>query len=343
MKRIRGKSVDMEAFALQPSREPFPFKREFFNPEELWGNALSMDLTTLKVVRSEERWKTLPPNMRWEFQGKTVAFVVDTSAYELINKLVDYFSEEARLRARRKNCSSQLDYYNENYDTVIAKARELMQEDPSMSFRYHIREALYLLNKECPAFKISLAKAIFKYFGSRVVLDPSAGWGDRILGAAAAGVEVYHGVDPNSALREPYDDIIRFIRSHSNLGENYSILIGDFLKVDIEDEAYDTVFTSPPFFDYEIYSNDPEQSITNRTDLQSWLTDFFYPYLRKAWAALASNGYMILYTADIGSNRYTQNMFRFISRELKGNFLGIIGVTDEYLTYAWPLWVWRKS
>ena len=187
-----------------------------------------------------------------------------------------------------------------------------------------------------------LFRSVFKYFGSRVVLDPSAGWGDRILGAAAAEVEVYHGVDPNLALREPYNNMIQFIQSHTSFGRNYSFLADDFLKTNIQEEAYDTVFTSPPFFDYETYSSDSAQSIVGQTDFQTWLTDFFYPYLQKAWRALAKDGYLILYIADTHTGQYVQNMSRFIDRDLGGNFLGVIAVSDMYLEYGWPLWVWRK-
>lgn len=331
----------MSTSPAQLNREPFPFKREFINPEELWRNATTLDLVSPKIVRPEQHWRSLPKNFRWEFKGKTMVFLVDATAYDLIDKLVDYFSEEPRIHAQRKGCASQFDYYDANYPTVVAKAQELMSKDPSMPFRFHLREALYFLNPECTTFKISLTKAILKYFGSRIVLDPSAGWGDRMLGAAAAGVSVYHGIDPNTALREPYDDILQFIQ-RNNVGQNYSVLTDDFLKVEVQRGAYDTVFTSPPFFDYEIYSNDPAQSITGKTDVGNWLVDFFYPYLRKAWDALASGGYMILYISDAGRNRYVQSMYNYVTRELRGQFLGVIGASDPYLERVWPIWVWRK-
>ena len=93
----------MISLTAQPAREPFPFKREFLDPEMLWNNIINMNLAVPKVVQPEERWRTIPRNMRWVFQGKTVAFIVDENAYELVNKLVDYFSEEARMHARRKD------------------------------------------------------------------------------------------------------------------------------------------------------------------------------------------------------------------------------------------------
>jgi len=326
------------------SRESFPYKKEFLNPEKLWENATNKNLAVPHVVETTKRWATIPRRMRWEFLREPVFFVIDKDAYDEVDKLVDYFSEEARVLAYRQGHISPIAYYNQNYDAIIEKARELAATAPELPFRHHIREALYFYTRkaEASSFKISLSKAIFSYFNSRIVLDPSAGWGDRMLGAAAAGVPVYHGVDPNPDMAPAYDEIIKFIRAHSNVGENYSVLNEDFLKVQIIPETYDTVFTSPPFYDYEIYSSDPRQSIVGKTDVTSWMNTFFKPYLDKAWSALARNGYFILYISDIGKDRFVQDMFNHITRELNGKFLGILGAADSNFDRVWPIWVWKK-
>ena len=33
------------------------------------------------------------------------------------------------------------------------------------------------------------AKSLYEYFGAKSVLDPCAGWGDRLIGAAAAKLD----------------------------------------------------------------------------------------------------------------------------------------------------------
>jgi len=327
---------------IQSSKEPFPYKREFINPDQIWDNAVQIE-TQIKVIAPTKRWPSLPKNIKWVFQGKNVAVIYPTDVYDKVNILTDYFSEDARMQARRKNCPSPLEYYDANYNRVVYKAQELLQKDQSKPLRFHMREALYELAQECTQFKIYTTKAIFKYLGSKVVLDPSAGWGDRLLGAAAAGVRVYHGVDPNTLLRQPYDNMIKFV-NQKGIGENsnYTVVTDDFLKVDIDEEGYDTVFTSPPFFDYEIYSDDPKQSITGNPSVDTWLTNFFYPYLKKAWSALARGGYMVLYISDVPSGKFVNHMFRYVNNELKGNFKGIIGTTSVYLSYGYPLWIWQK-
>jgi hypothetical protein len=325
--------------------ESFPYKKEFLNLEELWNNAVTLDLVTLRVLdiptintNRPKSWWSLPRNMNWEFQGKLTAFVVHSDAYEKVNKLVDYFSEEARMKSNRKGHPSPYDYYQQNYQTVVAKANEMTTDlQNQLPFRHYLREAVYKLVPECTTFKISVTKALFKYLGSKMVLDPSSGWGDRLLGAAAAGVESYHGIDPNISLRSCYDDMLKFIKK-----ENYFVLTEDFLKVNFDPESYDTVFTSPPYFDYEIYSNDSKQSIIGRSSVEIWTKEFLYPYLRKAWNALITGGYFAIYISDTKTGKYVMNMYNFITKTLKGNFLGVIAITPEDLDHAYPIWIWRK-
>ena len=332
--------------SLQRGREPFPYKKEFLNPEELWSNAVQLDLAQLRIIivpRGNKGWFSIPKEFKWEFQGNPVAIIVSESAYDLVDKLVDYFSEENRMKAQRKGCASPYDFYESNYDQVVSKAQELQRLDTKgLPYRHWLREAIYMLIPECNAFKASVTKAFLKYVGAKAVLDPSAGWSDRLLGAAAAGVNVYHGVDPNPLLRSSYDQALDFIKRHG-VGQNFFVLTEDFLQVNLGDNKYDTVFTSPPFFDYEIYVNDAKQSISGRETLESWTTDFLYPYISKAWNSLLPGGILALYISDTRSGKYVQNMYNYINTTLRGNFMGIIAVADEKLGHAFPLWVWRRT
>lgn len=331
--------------------QPFPYKREFIDPDELWENAVKDDLVTLEPLELPEDqsgWRSIPRFLRWEFMGQPLALVTSDLCYDRVNRLVDYFSEKARMKAHRKGKLSPEEYYHEQYPRLLAEAEKLLQEEqakggPVHPLRHWLRESIYLIggNIECTTFKISATKALLQYLGSKVVLDPSAGWGDRLLGAAAAGVPVYHGVDPNPELKPAYDEMIEFVK-RKNPQLQYTVVSEDFLKVNLTPESYDTVFTSPPFFDYEVYSEDPKQSIHGRPTLQEWTENFFYPYLAKAWKALAKGGYFAMYISDTKEGKYTSNMYNYINKQLKGQFLGLIALTDEDKTHGYPIWIWRK-
>jgi hypothetical protein len=331
--------------------ESFPYKKEFIDPEKVWNNAVTLDLVKPEVGRLTDTriWSRIPNNFKWNFMGKLVMFPVPGQAYFDVDILTDYFSEEARMRANVVACPSPYQFYETNYEQVVAKARQLEAEKKTHpNFRYWLREAVYEMTKECTTFKISLTKAMIKYLGVKMILDPSSGWGDRILGAAAADVDVYHGIDPNPALRKSYDNIIDFIASHEpqrskgNVKDRFRILTEDFLKVQIQEESYDCVFTSPPFFSYEVYSNEPGQSIQGRDDIDVWFNEFLIPYLTKAWSGLIVGGYLALYIADTKTGLFVNKMVTFINTVLKGKYLGIIGVAGEDLSYAHPFWIWTK-
>jgi hypothetical protein len=51
---------------------------------------------------------------------------------------------------------------------------------------------------------------------------------------------------------------------------------------------------------------------------------------------------MALYISDVGDNTYVTQMIEYINNILGGYYLGVIAVSNEKLTRAFPLWVWQK-
>ena len=99
-----------------------------------------------------------------------------------------------------------------------------------------------------------------KLFKPTNMLDFSAGWGDRLIGAIAYGTK-YTGVDPSNCLKKKYLKIINTLADNT---KNYRIINQPFEETDLEDNIYDFIFTSPPFFTYEVYETDNQkQSIKN--------------------------------------------------------------------------------
>ena len=94
-------------------------------------------------------------------------------------------------------------------------------------------------------FKPNVAMYIYKKFKATKVLDVCAGWGGRLLGATALGIE-YTGIDTNTDLRQAYDGIIQ-------LAGGGRMIWDDAMNVDFETLDYDCVLTSPPYINLEIY------------------------------------------------------------------------------------------
>tara|TARA_R110000787_G_scaffold282601_1_gene394559 strand:+ start:517 stop:1434 length:918 start_codon:yes stop_codon:yes gene_type:complete len=101
------------------------------------------------------------------------------------------------------------------------------------------------------AFKPSTAKYLFKKYEAKHVLDPTAGWGGRLLAAASLSIK-YTGIDTNTNLREGYEQMIEDINI-----KNCKMIWEDCLKVDYTTIDADIVMTSPPYSNMEKYEECP--------------------------------------------------------------------------------------
>jgi hypothetical protein len=96
-------------------------------------------------------------------------------------------------------------------------------------------------------FKSSTAKYIYKKFNATNVLDPTAGWGGRLLGASSLGIR-YSGIDTNINLKDGYDRMIK------DLGiTNCDMYFEDCLSFPFECISPDLILTSPPYSNLEMY------------------------------------------------------------------------------------------
>lgn len=118
-----------------------------------------------------------------------------------------------------------------------------------------------------------MAKTIVERYNAKSVLDPCAGWGGRMLGTLAAGAD-YVGFEPN---KETHYNLLRLARF---IGQEHrvTIICDDFLNVKRHHlSKFDMVLTSPPYWDLEIYDDDPKQSVEQFTNYRDWVKGFIIP------------------------------------------------------------------
>ena len=330
--------------------DDFPYKSLTSDITEITAQTIETGLagTTVQVY-TEYPLATLSlsiPGLKWNFKGvDNVAVITSRQAYWDINRLTDFFIEAVRVRANVKGSPSPYDYWQTNKFAIKQQyANDLNGQ----------RDFIYKNAKEATLFKISLTSALLTYFKAHKVLDPSAGWGDRLLGAGLTStVDVYHGIDPNTALTGPYDRMLKYLALGKYSGDpdtfdNFDVLTADFLKVTLPDQ-YDMVFTSPPFFDYEVYSNEATQSIAGRKTFDVWISDFYTPYLTKAYNALISGGRMCLYVSNSSQlSGFVEATHEIMNNVLGAKYEGVIAVANDYgfnkrnELINFPLWVWIR-
>tara|TARA_R110000868_G_scaffold357823_1_gene619354 strand:- start:33 stop:872 length:840 start_codon:yes stop_codon:yes gene_type:complete len=127
-------------------------------------------------------------------------------------------------------------------------------------------------------FKPTTAKWLYKKFGATSVLDPTAGWGGRLLGADALGIS-YTGIDTNVSLKPAYTSMMEI------LGGNHKMIWDDCLKVDFSTIDYDFVLTSPPYINLEVYEN-----MSKFKDDSAFYKNFLIPLIEKCLAHIKNKG-----------------------------------------------------
>lgn len=155
--------------------------------------------------------------------------------------------------------------------------------------------------RECMYFHAGLCIRLYLGFNDDrkpvKIIDPSAGWGCRMLTAIAAGdyVSQYDGYDPNKNLIEPYKKIMDRLDSTHKC----RFFCEPFQHAEVLKGYYDLGVTSPPYFDLEEYSTDPSQSVADGSrTYQSWLENFYIPYLTNLRSAIRPGGKIIIYVSD---------------------------------------------
>ena len=168
-----------------------------------------------------------------------------------------------------------------------------------------LRMATTLRKYIASQFKPSIAKAFYDYFGSVNVLDFSAGWGDRLAGFyCGETTESYVGIDPNLDNHPNYQRQVEFYEKQRTFFEKEKKVELKPLPAEDVDfteykEYFDTVFTSPPYFNTEKYSEHDTQSFRRYSEIDSWNKDFLHKALGNIIPAMKTGGILAVNIADV--------------------------------------------
>lgn len=234
-----------------------------------------------------------------------------------VDVLSDYFNEKERVKAKKSfKDLSVYDFYMQNKQDIEGKTPKERREDLYRVYK----------NGECEQYKPTVGLFLIRLFSKKgsSILDFSAGWGDRLI-SAIANDSTYLGFDPNKRLKKGHSNIIRLLGNKNK----QKIIYKPSEEIDYNriTDAYDLIFTSPPFYKLEIYSEDETQSVNLHKDINSWLKDFLFYSLFNCWKKLKINGYMILYIGDYNNVPIVEPTLYYISCFLKGSeYLGAIGL-----------------
>ena len=126
------------------------------------------------------------------------------------------------------------------------------------------------------------------------VWDPSMGYGGRLLGAIAAGVN-YIGTDP---CVPTYEGLEQIRDAYAHTDKSYTLLRQGSETYNPEEESLDFVFTSPPYFGWEAYGDEPEQSSIKFDTSEMWKEHFLKQTIANAHVGLKTGKYLALNVAN---------------------------------------------
>ncbi len=187
-----------------------------------------------------------------------------------------------------------------------------------------------------------------RYFKARKILDLCAGWGDRLIGALARDdwIDYYCGIDPNKQLSNGYKNMIKTFSpksSHSKYEMISQPTEMTHIPLPPHNNLYDLIFTSPPFFDKEVYLDDPDrsnyhdQSINKFPSFKDWYDNFLIYILANGTDLLKKDGYLVIHI----SYEYIEMLKRDLTCV---KYLGIVYIGDpNHQGYIYePMMVFQK-
>jgi hypothetical protein len=278
------------------------------------------------------------------FNGRFVMFLEEYKKNRMLHSITDYFSQCCRVRCINNLHSkeSPYDYFVKNRYKILKEISHGKKKIENIGYE-DVSEYLYKNTKQCTNFNTTVIISILKMFKPTRYLDPCSGWGDRLIGAIAYGCE-YTGIDPSNCMNPIYNDIIKKLVPNKQR-ERYKVIKSGFETAVIESNFYDLVFTSPPFFDFEIYENNKKQSNQKFNTLKQWLHGFLFPLAKKSQNALKTNGYFGLYISDYTGISYKSKLFKYIKNNCtKLKYKGDIHYwTPENKNVVRSIHFWRKE
>lgn len=252
-------------------------------------------------------------------------------------KFVDYFTFHERIRTVGNKGISYMEFLD-LFDRVYANKpciqrqmeyyRETRDYETPEWKKYSIFKMYF---GSCNAFKPTVAYQVYHKYRPKSVLDFTAGWGGRLVGACAYGVPAYTGIDTNVNLLAPYGEMTDVLQNMSET--KIQMHFWDAATFDYSRMEYDMVFTSPPYYMIERYTHQP--SYTSKRIMSE---RFYRPAITNTWLHLQPGGVYVINT----NKEVYENEFKSVLGECVECFSMDMAERAHDNKYKELIYVWRK-
>ncbi|MBP5710597.1 MAG: hypothetical protein J6W84_06430 [Bacteroidales bacterium] len=151
-------------------------------------------------------------------------------------------------------------------------------------------------------FPPAVARDIYIQYGNKPflkILDPCAGWGGRMIGAASIPNTYYEACEPNT---KTYEGLLNLGAWLKQLQPTFDFCIHKIPYEEFTSERkFDIALTSPPYYNTEHYSDEETNSLNRYKTFDSWVDGFYTPLILKTVDRLDDGGVFIL---NVGDRKY---------------------------------------
>lgn len=203
------------------------------------------------------------------------------------NPFLYHFQFKNLIKCHREGGDTIYDIYNDKdkWNKLIDSAKK--RNRGGRTAAGNVYECFRINLGSVVMFKSTTAKYLYQKYNATSVLDPTAGWGGRMLGAWALGID-YTGIDTNVNMKPAYDSMIEMLNNKTPAifeQPKLEMLWQSALDVDFSNIDYDFVLTSPPYVNLEIYEHmEPWESD------EKFYVDFFIPLWQKCMDNIKPGG-----------------------------------------------------
>ena len=193
-------------------------------------------------------------------------------------------------------------------------------------------------------FRPTTASMLYKLFTDEgdVVWDPSCGWSGRLLGAIKSNIN-YIGTDPSTSALKGSDEMMR---TFGNKGSSYKLHCCGSEERIVDKNSLDFVFTSPPYFGTEKYSDEPTQSYLKFNNIESWKEGFLRKTLENAYYGLKPNKFCAINVADVKSYDTFETDTKQIAKEVGFKYVDefdyVMG-SQQASSKSEPIFIFKKG
>ena len=130
----------------------------------------------------------------------------------------------------------------------------------------------------------------------QVFITGNCGWGARLLGCLSSNYNYhYYGIEPNSELNKRLHDFAHWICTSLGKEDNYSLYCqGSEVFIPELVDKIDLSFSSPPYFNLEIYCNEETQSANENTNYSARKSNYMVPTVENIYKYTKQGGLHIV-------------------------------------------------